>query len=720
MLLLQKKEDDFWAVGFLTVLPFLALKDDSTIFKLVFDNFLARIRRPWNSIDLRQNCIKLYCRTLKNIGIEIDPEVFNSLIQKDKNKINPALGLITALVKSGNSSFLACAQKFLNVLESQLDRFDYRSLTELYGELIHFSAELILDIRLNQNLLSIHSLWFFELIQRSARQMVFLPKTKLVWFLQVYEHLSLKILNENIHLEEELYEAISTSIEQIKIFPEEIEESCVTKVCLKMLNSKNRLNNSFKAVCFIRNLLKIFQFKKENIYQIKQAAKSIFSSTTELQFYEDIFYSNDYDVDFSIISKKCSWADFLNSGMLTAPNDIDKFIFIMYQILLNKTDFKQMCSMLNIAKTRILKHLSYFQQNEICKILSAFQNKYAKFHTEECYRIIFSFLNNFKEMKLIGQILDLLYLMLVDIESSAHFHNDIYNEFIRCLLSYSLHVSNSISKYPEKLLDQLNSRNMQRHIIIFYNLIGPGILNTYHNFRIIILALQNIQLEVNSYELGVNVEELLMSAPSIPSSEIEVLKHVVSLLQNQYMYHYNAEHFLKAYEVLKKEICFLNTLQPSLKKEIFINRAFNLLHQLILLGYRQEARNLSKIQNFAENFDITWQTTFYFMLKNSQIRECIHLMEAVSLKKLAHLPSSELSTNIFNTLIDHSHQIAKMHDIGSRMLLISLHEIAHVLFRICKFNNIKLWISYISAVTIHGPLKIVGNSSDTPSFAIGI
>ncbi len=708
LILLQKKDEDFWAISFLSVLPFLAQKDDSTIFKLVFDNFLARIRRHWNSIDLRQNCIKLYCRTLKKNGIEIDPEVFNPLIQKDKNKIRSALGLITALVKSGNSSFLECARNFLNVLENQLEKFDYRSLTELYGELIYFSAELINSITLNQNLHIIHSQWFFELIQRSARQMVFLPQTKLVWFIQVYEHLSLKNLTENLYLEEELFEAISTSIEQIKIFPEEIRESCVTKVCIKLINSKNRLNNSFKTICFIRNLLKIFPLKKEDLHQIKQAANSIFSSSKDLQFDDDKFYSNTYNIDLSIINEKSSYSDFLNSGILTVSNDIDKFIFLMNQIVLKESDFKQMCSLLNIAKTKGLKHLSYFQQKNVCKILLVFQNKYGKFHPEECYRIIFDFLNDFKERILIGQILDSLYLILMGIENIVKFNNNVYSEFINYWSSYSLCECNEIRKSPEKILDILDSRRMQREILIFYNLIGLDILHSYHNFRIILLALQNIQIEEDSDTLHlVNVEELLMSAPSIPSSEIEVLKHVVSLIQKIYLYHYNAERFLKAYELLKKEIFFLNTLQACFQKKIFINKSFNLLYQLILSGHSLEARNLSKMQNFAENFDISWQMTFLLMLKNNQIREFVKLMESVSLNEWSLLPRSEFSFEIFNALIDQSHRIAQMQDNDSRMLLISLHEIAHKIFSICKFNNTTLLISYIYAVTDHGPLKIV-------------
>lgn len=722
--LLQRKQESFWLLGFLTILPLMALKQDSRVLKKVLGHFIGMLKSHWASDALKHGCIALFCRTLKESNLAIPFKVFEALKNKrNRKKLSTYIELTIALVKTGEKAFLEYAYEQLELID--VSQFDYPTLKNLYGELLNQSIEMNVNASLEANdgdrpeiATDARVQWLDQFLGKIIRHFVFLPAAKLEWLIACYQKLPVLFLEQQRRVEGKLFEGILLTLEQMKIIDQPVDIS----IWKLLFNSQNRISSPFKAMRLIKALTRLSLWNLTQTEQISLIVQIDKDKKLDLSFYfqvpeqsDEAPAENSFDQEIAKLNKLPSHSD-----------EIDKLIYLMSEWIEKKKDFEKLNALLSRVKDQIFKNLSLDQKVELCRLLTRFQSKFLKNQPDVLYSCINSFLslpslNAPTEFFLKSQLIELVYNLLKHPSKRNVFADEAYRKFLAEIRLLPQQERIFLRDDSETFLHELQARKMDQEIFDFFELAGyPFTSSKLSNFCVYIEALerQKTRLIYEDKPLLIypvsaeNLEVLLLNAPSIPKSTDD---HLPSILTEIYQFlassHQKSNSMVEAYEWFRKEIRIQRKIRSQKNKEEFYLRAYRFIHELIQSKYYLEAYQATLQLDFLPVHKVHWlKMGLSFLLQKQTLYSTLLFEKKIPMNGLLNETKetySEEWQQLFNLLISNSFEVAKGESDTGKKLLASMHAIIYDIFKNSKISSKETWKLYFHVLTLNGPLEIV-------------
>lgn len=725
--LMRRKQETFRLIGFLTVLPLLALKQDSNVLKAFTEDFIGMLKSPGVSYAIKQSCMALFCKTLKESNLAIPLRVFEALIKKrNRSKLLTCMELTSALVKTGEKAFLEYAYEQLELID--VSRYDYPELKALYADLLNQIIEINVNPALTSSVKNgddapgpasqARVQWLEKFIGKIIRHPVFLPDIKLDWLIDCYQKLSPGFLAERSNIEEELFEGILLILEQIKKHAFSIE----TSTWKLLLNSPNRIGSPFKAMRLIKVLTRLRLWDLTQREQINFISRIDTTKKLNLSFYFKIPEQTQANSNENSFDREIAELDTLP----VHPEEIDKLLYLMGERINNKKYFERHIHLFYQIKDQIFKHLSPEQKSEVCRHLTYFHSKFLKNQPDILYSCVQSYLTLFSgiepsELYLKSQLFELTYKVLKHPSKRQIFADEAYRKFLSGAGLLPQQERTFLRDDSEIFLQELARRQMDREIFDFFELIGyPFVTSNLNNFFVYLEALQRQKLviTVDNNPLIVypvspeNLELFLLNAPVLPKSTDDTLRaQLTEIYQFLVLSHQKSNSMIEAYEWFRKEIKMQRKINNTKNKEEFYLRAFSFINELILSKYYLEAYQASLQLDFLPEHKVRWmKICLSFLLRNQTLYCTLLFDKKISIKSLLN-EVKEIDDadwqQLFNLLISNSFEIASGESDTSKRLLASMHAIVYEIFKKTQVPSKETLKLYFHALTDNGPLNIV-------------
>lgn len=756
--LLHKKQESFWLLGFLTILPLLALQGDSEVLREVLEKFIEMLKNNWASKTIKQNCIALFCRTLNESRIEFPPRVFQAIIEKkERRKVSTYVELITALVKSGETAFQEYAYEHLKLIEVR--DFDYATLKGLYTNLLYQSIELNRNESANPDINFAHLQWLDRLLGKIFRHSILLPETKLQLLIFSYQNLHQALLEKQNELEEKLFEGILIALEGIKKIS--FQQPNDISIWTLLLSSRNRSLSPLKAMRLIKALKRLNLWDLTEKMQIEMISQIDHAKKLDLSFYFPIHQppslkqvENPFDQIFAKLD-----------GIKSHSDEIDKLFYLINQQIETKKAFERLDLILNKVRLQIFGYLSLEQRTELCRLLWKFQKNFSEKQPLALHKCLAAFVALFSasgkisvqreasdsaagdegiapaiaeeadvedgclaanrkltevvnkttfvslvpETSLRSQLLESIYDLLKHPENCNIFLDDSYRRFIQELSSLPKQERVFMRQDSEKFLRIINARKMDQEIFDFCELAGrPPITSVFENFSIYMEALQRRKQDKNYPVSAENLEQFLLNAPYISQPTENLLSNLTEIYQFLTLSHQKSNSMIDAYEWFMKEIKIHKKINISkTANENFYIRAFRFTHELIRSKYFLEAYQVIHQFSFSTLHGSQWLKICLLFLQYKQPLYCTLLLEKkIPMSSLKEISYHKDWQHLFDSLISNCFTISKSEN-SSKEMLISMHTILYNIFKNNKPNSKEIWKLYFHVLTFNGPLKIV-------------